>query len=660
MSRGPEQALDAIFREVSAGRLDKAAEMCRKTLLDAPDDVNVLGMLGAILLRAGQLDEAEAKLRQSIEIEPAFAKPYEDLGVLYLSQGDAAKALPLLERAVALNPDAATAYQVMAAALRQLERPKEAEAAYLRFVALAPDTEPLREASRCRKEGDRERAERICREILEREPTNTGALGLLAVMAIDSEKNVVAEGLLRRILSLEPRNIAARYELGRFLGNQGRFSEGIEVLEQAMEISHSDPRIPLALGDLLGIAGRPDDALGAYDQCLDLEPENAAALAGRGHMLRIAGRKEEAIECYRRAVDAQPDSGDGWWNLASIPDYAFNDVNIEEMKELAALETTPKASTVPLRFALARALEQRGDFDGAWTQYTMANELKRALVKYDPVETELLQRNIIDTFTSELVGHEQAAPPTDRVPCFIVGMPRSGSTLIEQILASHSMVSGLGELPYVIRMTNALQDGQDRRIRYPEAVGALDAAQLTGLGRSYLHYATAHLDGEHAYFTDKMPANFSHVGFIRMILPQAKIIDARRHPLATCIANFRYLFAQGKNYTYDLMEFAEHYLQYDRIMRHWDEVLPGAVLRVQYEDVVGNLERETRRLLEFCELPYEESCLKFHRTARAVNTASAEQVRQPIYDSAVDFWRTYEHRLAEVREILAPLLAGQQ
>ena len=656
MSSDSRQSMQEIFDHVGAGRLADAETRCRAILAETPDAVNALGMLGAILLKNGQYDEAEATLRKTIELAPEFAKPHEDLGVLCLSRGDAQSALRFLENAVALDPDAASAHQVMAAALRQLGRMDDAQAAYRRFISLAPGADPLREADKYRKEGDRERAEQICQDVLNREPNNTGALGMLAVMAIDRERYVVAEGLLRRIVSLEPRNTAALYELGRFLGNQGRFPEGIDILQQAMSLNASDPRIPLALGDLLAIMGRPSDSLAAYERCLELAPNEKAALAGRGHMLRVAGRKEEAIESYRRAVDAQPDAGDGWWNLASIPDYSFNDSNVEEMQALAALETMPKDSKVPLRFALAHALEERGDFDGAWTQYAMANELKRSLVKYDPVDTELTQRKIIETFTPELLGQAQAPTSEGPVPCFIVGMPRSGSTLIEQILASHSMVGGLGELPYIVMLTHSLRNRHDDRIQYPEAVKELDESGLTGLGRSYLHYATAHLTDDQSFFTDKMPANFAHVGFIRMILPNAKIIDARRHPLATCVANYRYLFAQGKNYTYDLAEFAEYYLQYDRVMKHWDEVLPGTVLRVQYEDVVGDLEGEIRRLLDFCGLPFEEDCLDFHQTPRAVNTASAEQVRQPIYESALEYWKNYESHLDFVKDILAPVL----
>jgi hypothetical protein len=235
-------------------------------------------------------------------------------------------------------------------------------------------------------------------------------------------------------------------------------------------------------------------------------------------------------------------------------------------------------------------------------------------------------------------------------------MPRSGSTLVEQILASHSMVEGANELPYVIMISNTLGANKNNATGYPEIVEELDDSQLTGLGRSYLHYALTHCENDKPFFTDKMPANFSHAGFIRLILPHAKIIDVRRNPIATCVANYRHLFARGKNQSYDLVELAEYYLQYVEIMQHWDNVLPGDVLRVQYEHVVENLEGEVRRILDFCELPFEEACIHYHESARPVNTASSEQVRQPIYDSAVDFWKNYEPHLELLKDILKPVL----
>ena len=656
MSSDSRQRLEEIFVHVDAGRIDDAEALCRKTLDQTPDDINVLGMLGAILLRTGRSDEAEEALRRTIALEPGFAKPHEDLGVLYLDRGDAATALQSLETAVSLNAAEASAHRAMAVALHQLGRHDEAEAAQRRFLALAPGQDPLGEAEMLRRNGEPAEAERVCQAILEREPEHVGALRLLAIIANDDQRYVVAEGLFRRIVSLTPGNATALGDLAQFLREQSRFPEAIDALEQAVAIVDSNPRTWLALGDLLAIVGRTDDALDAYEKCLGITPDEPAALAGRGHMLRIAGRKDDAIAAYRQAIDAQPDEGGGWWNLASLHGYSFNDGNVAEMQELlAAGEMTPD-SEVPLRFAHARALEQRGDYAGAWAQYTRANALKRAQVRYDPVDAEVTHRKIIDTFSADRMEEKRAATPEEQTPVFIVGMPRSGSTLIEQIIASHSMVSGLGELPYLVMLTHALARDTADQIRYPAVVKEIDEARLTGLGRSYLHHATTHHGMDTAFFTDKMPTNFSHVGLIRMILPHAKIIDARRHPLATCVANFRNLYAHGKNQTYDLIELAEYYLLYDELMRHWDETLPGVVLRVQYEDVVADLEGEVRRMLEFCGLPFEENCLSYHKSARPVNTASSEQVRQPVYDSALEFWKHYERYLDDVKEILEPIL----
>jgi LPS sulfotransferase NodH len=312
-------------------------------------------------------------------------------------------------------------------------------------------------------------------------------------------------------------------------------------------------------------------------------------------------------------------------------------------------------SEAAFRFALARAYEKRNEFDAAWQQYMEANKVKRALVSYDPVEIEVRHDRLIKVFTEEFFARIPQVEADAVTPLFIVGMPRSGSTLIEQILASHSAVEGAGELPYVIMMSSAGSKRMDRT-QYPEMVAELDDSQLVALGKSYLYHAATHCAAKKPYFTDKMPANFSHVGFIHAILPNAKIIDARRDPLATCVANYRHLFAKGKNQSYDLTELGEYYLQYLRIMDHWDKVIPGAVLRVQYEDVVDDLQSQVMSILDHCGLAFEEACLDFHRNKRPVNTASSEQVRQPIYKSGLDFHENYAGQLDVLREILAPVL----
>lgn len=656
MSSDSRTTMDDIFRHVSADRLDDAEALCRKVLQGKPGDINVLGMLGAILLKKKQPEEAEVLLKRTIELEPAFAKPHEDLGLLYLDRGDAEQALARLEKAIVLDESLVSAQRGIAVALHRLGRNDEAEAARARFMNLSPTANSLAEADALRKAGDTERAEQICQELITREPENIAALRLLAIIASDEERFGIAEGLLRRILKLAPGNVAALRDLGRFLNDRSRYPEAIELLEQAIAIDAGNPDIQVVLGDMLSIVGRSADALAAYVECLERSPDDPAALIGRGHMLRICGRREEAIESYRRSLEIRPENGDTWWNLASLHGYQVSDDEVSAMRATVDAGGLSPESAVGFCFALARACEQREDYAGAWEQYMLGNSGKRALVKYDPVETEVLHGKLRNALTSDIYDKDIATPPQDRTPVFILGMPRSGSTLIEQILASHSMVEGAGELPYIIMMSKALGANSTDNVRYPEIMKMLDASQLTGLGRSYLHYTHTHCANDAPYFTDKMPANYSHVGLIHLILPNAKIIDARRNPIATCVANYRTLFAQGKNQTYDLTELAEYYLQYVKMMGHWHDVLPGQVLRVQYEDVVADLGHEVRRILDFCELPFEESCINYDQSARPVNTASSEQVRQPIYDSAVNFWKNYELHLDELKEILQPVL----
>ena len=648
------QEINDIFRLFSSGQIEQAEERCRSYLLDSPDDINILGLLGAVLLKLGRGADAKPILERTIKLEPAFAKPYEDLGLLYLDRGEAERAISHFDKALALDETLVSAQRGIGVALQRLGRGEEAARAG--FKPSSQTAQTLAKADALRNNGDIERAEQLCQEVIAREPENLAALRLMAIIASDDRRYVIAEGLLRRIVKLVPDNSAALSELGRFLGERSRYPEAIEVLQQGIAIDAGNADIHVALGDMLSIVGRSAAALESYERCLERSPDDPAALNGRGHMLRIAGSRDAAEESYRRCAEVSPEPGDAWWNLASLHGYRAADDEVAAMRAMLDAGELAAGNEIAIHFALARACEHREDFAEAWQHYELGNAGKRSLVKYDPVENEVLHGHLQELCTADVFEEKSGTPRTDKTPLFVVGMPRSGSTLIEQILASHSMVEGAGELPYIIMISTALGTNHSDSLRYPEIIKELNAAEFTGLGRSYLHYTQTHLVEDKAYFTDKMPANFSHIGLIRLILPHAKIIDARRNPLATCVANYRQLFAQGKNQSYDLTELAEYFLQYDEIMRHWNEVLPGQILRVQYEDVVADLAGEVRRLLEFCELPFEEACINYHQSSRPVNTASSEQVRKPIYDSAVDFWKHYESHLDDVKAILQPVL----
>lgn len=655
MSRELRHVISDIVQSAADGNFDEALALCRSKLADAPDDINLLALLGAVLIRAGYLDEAEQNLRRAIELEGGFAKPHEDLGMLYLERGDNEQAIPLLEKAIVLAGPQASTVRALAAALHRCGRTDDVDALCAAHPQYAPAALLLARADELRKVGDLQAAEASCQRVLQSDAGNVAAQRLLATIAGDAQRYDVAENLLRKIVSQAPENLAAVYDLARFLGERGRYPEVIDLLESAVAANEENAEVRQSLGDILAIVGRSADALQAYEKCLLIKPDDPASLLGRANMLRIEGRSDEAVASYLRCLEVRPDIGDAWWSLSTMRDYKATDEDIAVMRANINNPETAPDSQIAFRFALATAFERRADYEGAWEQYVKGNAAKRSLVKYDPVETETRTSVIKAVFTSALVGEKHANTPPDNTPVFIVGMPRSGSTLIEQILASHSSVAGCGELSYIIMLSNSAAATRPDGVVYPEVVKDLDESQLTGLGRSYLYYAMQHNKEGRPFFTDKMPANFPHVGFIRQILPHAKIIDARRNPLATCVANYRQLFAQGKNQSYDLTELGEYYLQYIDMMNHWDEVLPGAVLRVQYEDVVADVETQVRRMLDYCELPFEQACIDFHRSQRPVNTASSEQVRQPLYQSGVDFWKHYDAHLAELREILAPI-----
>jgi len=621
------QAFDNAFSLITAGRIEDAEKSCRDALGRLPEDVNLLGLLGAILLKRGRIDEAESVLLRTVALEPAFAKPHEDLGTLYLQRNKPEEAVTSFETAVKLDRQP-SALLGLATAL-----------------------------SRC---GQSKRAEKICGEILSKDSQNIRALRLLATIASDHERHTAAEGLLRRIVELAPDFQPGYGDLAAFLMERSRFHEAVAVFEKAIELRPDQAGLHQRLADTLAIINRPQAALGGYERCLALEPGNLPALLGRGHMQRILGQRDAAISSYVECTRLQPAAGEAWWNLASIRGYRFANADKQQMKSLLDVAELDEPSRIALNFAFARACEADNDFETAWKHYVQGNAAKRRTVKYDPVETAAQNDTRIKVFTHDLLQRltagAAARPAAGTSPVFIVGMPRSGSTLIEQILASHSQVEGCGELPYVPMLTAMLGDKEAGGERYPEILARLKPEDLLQLGRDYLHHSAAHHNDSSKFFTDKMPVNFQHVGLIHLMLPQAIIIDARRNALDACIGSFRQLFAQGKNQSYDLMELGEYYLEYRRLMDHWNAVLPGRVLTVQYENTVQDLEGEVRRLLEHCGLSFEEACLHFHTSQRSVNTASAEQVRQPVYSDAVGFWKNYETHLAELKRILEPVL----
>jgi len=657
MSRSSDcrDKMESVFRLIDDGQILQAEQLCRQVIETEPENINILGVLGAILLKQDKVDEAETYLQRTIELAPTFAKPHEDLGMLFLSQSQPDRASEFFEKSVQLDPTQASAFLGLANALLRIGKKEEAELAHRKYLELSPAAKTLAEASRLREEGQSERAKETCEEILKQDPGNVEALRMLARIAADDERHVIAEGLLRKIVTSSPDRSAPYFDLGRFLVDRGRIPEAVDLFVKAVDLEPSNFENHLMLANALSILGRTASALESYEQCLALKPEETSALLGRGHSLRIRGHRDEAVGSYEQCVALRPDFGTAYWSLASLRGFRFTDKEVAGMQRRIDSGDLDPESEINFRFAIARAFEDREEFDKAWQQYDRGNEMKRAEVNYDPVDNEVKHDTLMSVFTGDFLHRDAKSDPASPTPIFILGVPRSGSTLIEQILASHSLVDGAGELPYIIMISDALGKNRSDGLIYPEVLRKIDEEQLVSIGKSYIHHTGPHRHEDMPYFTDKMPANFSHAGFIRLILPNAKIIDARRDPVDTCVGNYRQLFAMGKNQSYDLQELGEYYLQYRKIMDHWDNALPGRILKVQYEDVVSDLEGQVRRILEHCELPWEDACLNYFESDRAVNTASSEQVRQPIYKDAIGYWRNYESHLDELLEVLAPV-----
>ncbi len=651
----PKAVFDQVIALIGAGELVVAETRCRAALEKYPQDVNMQALIGALLVKMDRPDEAETVLRAVIALAPTFAKPHEDLGHLLLQLQRPAESLSLLERATRLDPGLERAWFDLGKALALTGRSKEADAAFEKSFALSPERRQMALAAEHQKEGRLEEAERLYRRVLQRNPDNVDALRLLALIALKSDHADDAETMLERAIGIAPDFLLAILDLGRLRKEQDRYGEALESFDRAIALDPSLPQAHYLRGSTLARASFTPEAITSYRECLRLRPGHIGALLGLGHVLKAVGDYDDAVAAYDECIRQAPDFGETYWSLANLKTYRFDDATVAEMEKRAVAQGENAQSEVNFLFALGKAWEDRGDFARAWDFYRRGNAKQRATVHYDPVQTEVMNDRIASVYTAPFLSALAGSGHADPAPIFILGLPRSGSTLLEQILASHRQVEGTSELPYIGRLATGLNRNRASGINYPEAMRELAPAHLRSLGAEYLAQAQMHRRTGTPHFIDKMPNNFPNIGLIAAILPNAKIIDARRHPLDACLSCYRQLFAKGQNFTYDLTEIGEYYLQYQRMMDHWAEVLPGRVLTVQYEAVVSDFEPQVRRLLEFCGLPFQEACLRFYESERPVRTPSSEQVRQPIYDRSVGHWQHYERHLGELIEVIAPI-----
>jgi len=593
-----------------------------------PEDVSLLCMAAKCCVARRYLDEARLYVNKARSLHMADAIVHEGHADLLLLEGMPGEAMKFYRRAQRLDSDSDSIQKKIDHAREKMNQARPLHGRHHEKLAFP---EEMAKAGRLQRDGEVDQAEDIYRSILRRYPEHVEATRRLANIASRHRKYSDAEVFLKQAVKIAPDFARAWLDLSVAQLDQEKLEEAIASANRLVELSPDVAESQLALGNALARADRAASAAKAYQRALEIAPDHAGAFSGLGQQLKTVGRQAEAIAIYRQSIESNPKNAEPYWSLANMKIFRFTDEDIEAMESLLQDKELNDLATVQLCNALGFAFEGRKDFDQAFIYFQRGNEKQREHEIYDPVETEAATGHQIEVFNEQFIqnceGHGEANPS----PIFIVGLPRSGSTLIEQI-------------PIASRMA-----------RYPDNLPGLKPHLWSKFGKYYLQRTMKFRDRA-PRFIDKNPNNFFYIGLIHLILPDAKIINARRGPLDSCFGSYKQLFARGQAFTYDLTEIGEYYLQYQRLMEHWHQILPAKVLDVQYEDVVADLETQVRRILEYCELPFEQTCLDFHQTDRVVKTASSEQVRQPIYSSSVDLWKNYEEHLGELIEVLEPLL----
>ena len=653
----PSPSVKKAIEALQDRKPDVAEALCREHLDAHPESVEHLRLLGHALMDQRRFEEAEAEFRQAVDLAPHFAPLSEGLGNALAKQHKYEKAIPHFKRAVDLDPDFAIAYKRLGQALAAVGMGVEADEVFEIYLEKNPDLGPVAAGGGHLRAGREEEAIECFRQALKDNPDNVDAMRFLAAVYLKQEKKLRdAEALLQRATLIAPDFAMAWLDLGHALLKRGKRMEAIEALRRATELEPRNGNAWERLASARSAAGYPEQAAEAFRAAIALNPNAAGYHMGYGHVLKTLGDQPASLRAYREAIRLRPDFGEVYWSMANLKVFTFEDAEVEAMEEQLENTELKETTEVHFRFALGKAYEDRKDYEKAWTYYRSGNERQRPLVHYDPVANSVEKAAIRAYFTRDFLSKAEGDGFADEGPIFIVGLGRSGSTLIEQILASHSQVEGTEELSVLGNLSDTIAHYRPDNKKFPDVLDTMRPLDWRALGLEYLDGARRYRMTDKPIFTDKLPNNFPFVGLIHLILPNAKIINARRHPLDTCLGNYKQLFGRGQNFTYDIYELADYYREYCLTMDHWNEVLPGKVLDVHYEETVTDLEGQVARILDHCGLQFEEKCVRFHETRRAVKTASSEQVRQPIYTGALGTWRKYESHLGEWMEELGPII----
>lgn len=644
-----------IQKKIASGQLDEALAELQIALTHDTTSSDVNYMAAVCYRYKNNYTEAQRYLDLLKDMSLDKGRVYQEQGHLYRAQNILTQALVAYQAACQLNPALIASWQAQSEILTSMGRPAAAQQATLQLQRLQNLPKVLVSVTDLIEQGKLFKAEALCKKFLQQSPTHAEGMRLLADIALRVGAIEEAEFVLESAIEFNPNDARLKIDYIQVLRRRQKFEASLAAAKALAKGHVDNPQFQSMYAISQLQVGAYAQAVALFDKVLALLPGDSITHTSKGHALKTWGKQTEAIESYRAAIKNNASYGEAYYALSNLKTYQFSDAEIDSMVTIEKNKALTPANSVFLYFALGKAFEDRHDWNASFDYYEKGNRVKKIQSSYDAeqmTEELLSQQSFFNKASIERLAHDGYP---DAAPIFIVGLPRAGSTLLEQILSSHSMVDGTLELPHMLSIAQKLRrkGRQKDSGGYPELIAELSAQERYDLGKQYIDETKIHRR-DAPFFIDKMPNNFRHIGLIKAILPNAKIIDARRHPVACCFSGFKQLFAEGQEFSYSLDDISQYYNDYVTLMKHWDEVAPKQVLRVQYENVIANIEGQVNAILDYCGLPFESACLEFHKTERAVRTASSEQVRQPLYKSGVDQWQNFEPYLQPLISKLAP------
>lgn len=653
-----ESQLKSIQKLIQATKFDEAIKQCKQLQTqstDSQDNIELWYLIAVAQRYAKTLPLALTSINELLKLENKHSRANQEKGFIYLALNETTLAKKSFEKAVELNPSLVASWQVLIQLYRDENQQNNIQKAANHLEKLKKLPPALLAVTELMHEGKLLKAEQICRHFLQNNKRHVDGMCMLAEIGIELKIYDDAEFLLASALELDPNHIHARSLYLNLLIRLGKYKVAAQQVEPLLIAQPDNLSFKIAKASALTGLGEIEQAISLFEQVVAENDQVPGFHLQLGHALKTKGEIEKAISSYQKAYQISPSYGDAFWSLANTKTYRFSDSEIAQMQTQQNNEDLALLDSIQLHFATGKAFEDRKDYDQAFKSYQKGNELQHAHNGFDITKFEQQVAEQIKYCTPELFKNRGNLGLNVPDPIFILGLPRAGSTLLEQILASHSQVDGTMELHNILGLASRLRgrskSQNDEEAQYPKNLAEINPDYFKRFGQQFIDETQVYRE-KAPLFIDKMPNNFIHIGLIRLILPNAKIIDARRSPMACCFSGFKQLFAEGQDFSYNLEDIGRYYQAYLKIMAHWDAVLPGHVLTVNHEDVVDDLEKQVRRMLDFVGLEFEQSCVDFHKTKRNIKTPSSEQVRQPIYKSATEQWRYFEPYLGPLKKVL--------